>query len=156
MRHFAAAKLKLHSHLVPFVEKLFPVAYFCQVIVVVDVNAKLDFLEFGAGGPLVLVVLGNVVTEFPERDDFANRGIGRGRDLDNIKSEALRFAQGIGKLHDAQLFAGGSQNDPDLAGANPTVYTKLWLQIKSSSWPVKRECTAPPLFPSSHFPDTLM
>jgi hypothetical protein len=43
----------------------------------------------------------------------------------------LSFTQSIRELHDAQLFTGGSQNDPDIAGANPTVYTKLWLQIKS-------------------------
>jgi len=29
------------------------------------------------------------------------------------------------------LLAGGSEDDPHFAGANPTVYTNLWLQIKS-------------------------
>jgi len=29
------------------------------------------------------------------------------------------------------LLAGGSEDDPYFAGANPTVYTNLWLQIKS-------------------------
>jgi hypothetical protein len=29
------------------------------------------------------------------------------------------------------LFAGGCEDDPDFSGANPTVYTNLWLQIKS-------------------------
>jgi hypothetical protein len=43
----------------------------------------------------------------------------------------LSFAQGVGKLHDAELFAGGCEDDPDFSGANPTVYTNLWLQIKS-------------------------
>jgi hypothetical protein len=45
----------------------------------------------------------------------------------------LSSAQGIAQFHDAELFAGGSQNYPDFAGANPTVYTNLWLQIRSSS-----------------------
>jgi hypothetical protein len=45
----------------------------------------------------------------------------------------LSFAQGVAQFHDAKLFAGGPQNDPDFAGANPTVYTNLWLQIRSSS-----------------------
>ncbi|HEY2143437.1 MAG TPA: hypothetical protein VGH06_03705, partial [Candidatus Udaeobacter sp.] len=45
--------------------------------------------------------------------------------------KTLSFAQGIAQFHDAELFAGGSQNDPDFAGANPTVYTNLWLQIRS-------------------------
>jgi hypothetical protein len=43
----------------------------------------------------------------------------------------LSFAQGVGKLDDAKLFAGGCEDDPDFSGANPTVYTNLWLQIKS-------------------------
>jgi hypothetical protein len=29
------------------------------------------------------------------------------------------------------LFAVGCEDDPDFSGANPTVYTNLWLQIKS-------------------------
>jgi hypothetical protein len=29
------------------------------------------------------------------------------------------------------LFAVGCENHPDFSGANPTVYTNLWLQIKS-------------------------
>jgi len=29
------------------------------------------------------------------------------------------------------LFAGGCEDDPDFPGAYPTVYTNLWLQIKS-------------------------
>jgi hypothetical protein len=43
----------------------------------------------------------------------------------------LSSAQGVGKLHDAELFAGGCEDDPDFSGANPTVYTNLWLQIRS-------------------------
>jgi hypothetical protein len=99
--------------------------------VLVDVYAKLDFFQFCPGRLLVLVLLGNVVTEFPESDNFTNRWIRRGRDFDHIEAESLSFTQSIRELHDAQLFTGGSQNDPDIAGANPTVYTKLWLQIKS-------------------------
>jgi hypothetical protein len=45
----------------------------------------------------------------------------------------LSSAQGIVQLHYAELFARGSQYDPDFASANATVYTNLWLQIRSSS-----------------------
>ena len=76
-------------------------------------------------GLLVLLLLGDVVTELSEIDDFADRRIGRGRDLDQIEAEALSFAQRVRKLHDAELLAGGSENDPHFAGANPTVYTNL-------------------------------
>jgi hypothetical protein len=45
----------------------------------------------------------------------------------------LSFTQGVGQFNDAELFAGGPHYDPDFASANATVYTNLWLQIKSSS-----------------------
>jgi hypothetical protein len=64
----------------------------------------------------------------------------------------LSFAQSVIQFHDAELFARRPQYDPDFASANPTVYTNLWLQIKSSSWPAKRECAAPPYFHLSQFP----
>jgi hypothetical protein len=42
----------------------------------------------------------------------------------------LRFAKGVRQFHDAKLLAGCSHDDSNFAGANPTVYTNLWLQIK--------------------------
>ena len=87
--------------------------------------------SFVPGWFLVLFLFGNVVTELSEIDDLAHRRVGRRRDLDQVEPQTLSFAQGVGQLHDAELFAGGSQDDPDFAGANPTVYTNLWLQIKS-------------------------
>jgi len=53
-------------------------------------------------------MLGNIVSEFSERDDFANRRICGGCNLDQIKAHALGFAQGIRQFHDAELFACGS------------------------------------------------
>ena len=108
--------------------------------------------SFAPAGLLSLVVLGNVVTELSEVDDLADRRVGRWRDFNQIEAKTLSFAQGVGQLHDAKLFAGGPHNDPDFAGANPTVYTNLWLQIQTSSWPAKRECTAPPYFHLSQSP----
>ena len=95
MRHFAATKLKLDTYLIAFIEEFFAVANFCEVIVVVDVYPKLDFLQLRPGRLFVLVVLGEVVAKFAERDNFAHRRICRGRDFDQIEAEALSFAQGI-------------------------------------------------------------
>ena len=63
----------------------------------------------------------------------AIKPIGRRRDLGQIEPEILSAAQRVLQFHDAELFAGGPQNDSDFASANPTVYTNLWLQIKSVS-----------------------
>src|SRR5205807_2120735 len=132
VRHFPAAKLQLHAHLVAAVEELLAVADFREVIVVVDVYPELDLFQFGPGSLLVLLLLGNVVTELAEIDDLADRRVRRGRDLDQIETETLSFAQRVREFHDAELLAGGSHYDPHLAGANPTVYTNLLLQIKSN------------------------
>jgi hypothetical protein len=101
--------------------------------VLVDINAKFDLFQLGAGRLFVLGVFGNIVSELSEIDDLTHWRRGRGRDFDQIKPKTLSSAQGIAQFHDAELFAGGSQNYPDFAGANPTVYTNLWLQIRSSS-----------------------
>ena len=133
MRHFAAAELKLHTDFVAAFEKLFAMANFRQVIMLVDVHPELELLQLGAGGFLVLLLFGNIVTEFSERDDFTNRRVRRRGNLDEIETSTLCFAQGVGQLQDAELLTIGSENDPDFPGANPTVYTKLRLQIKSIS-----------------------
>lgn len=152
MSHFATAKLQLDPNLVPSVEELFGVPDFRQVIVFVDVYPELDFFEFGSSRPFIFLLFGDVVSEFSEIDDLTNRRVSGGRNLDQVKAERLSSAQGVRKLQDAELFAGGCENDPDFAGANPTVYTNLWLQIRSSSWPAKREVNRHAVFLSPHFP----
>jgi len=78
-------------------------------------------------------MFGNVVSELSEIDDLAHRRVGRRRDFDQVEPKGLSSTQGIVQFNDAKLFAGGPYNNPDFAGANPTVYTNLWLQIRSSS-----------------------
>ena len=84
VRHFAAAKLQLNTHLVAAVQEFFGVPDFRHIIVLVDVNAELDFLQFRAGRLFILRVFGNVVSELSEIDDLAHRRIRRGRDFDQI------------------------------------------------------------------------
>ena len=154
VRHFPAPKLQLHANLVSAIEEFFAVTHFCQVIVLVDVHPEFEFFQPSPCWSPVPLVFGNVVSEFSERDDFADRRIRRGRNLHQIKAEALRFAQGIGQFQDAQLFACGTKDDPDFAGANPTVYAKLMLQFNSISLPPGRECAVTPYFPGSQSPDS--
>jgi hypothetical protein len=86
MRHFPAPKLELHPNFVSSIEEVFAVTDFRQVIVIVDVNAKFNFLQLRASGSFVLVVFGNVVAKFPERDDFANWRVRRRRNYDQIET----------------------------------------------------------------------
>jgi len=131
--HFPTAKLQLHAHFVAAIEELFAMANFCQIIVVVDIHPELEFLQLRPGWFLILIVFGNVVTKFSQRDDLTNRRIRSRGDFDQIEAAVLRFTQGVGQAHDAELLTTGPDNDPHFAGANPTVYTKLRLQIESIS-----------------------
>ena len=106
---------------------------FGQIIMLVDVHAKLDFLQFRAGRFSILGVLGNIVSELSEIDDLADRRTGGGRDFHQVEPQTLSLAQGVVQPHDAELFAGGPKNDPNFASANAPVYTDLWLQIRSCS-----------------------
>ncbi len=150
MRHFATSELKLNPDFIAALEKFFAMADLGQIIVLVDVDAKLDLLQPGTAGFFIFVVLGEIVTEFPERNDFANWRISGRSDFDQVETAALRFTQGIRQFEDAQLLAARSQNDPNFASANAAVYTKLRLQISSISWPARRECAISPVFLSSH------
>jgi hypothetical protein len=44
VRHFATAELQLNTHLVAAIQEFFGVPDLRQIIVLVDVNAELDFL----------------------------------------------------------------------------------------------------------------
>jgi hypothetical protein len=68
---------------------------FRQIIVLVDVNAELDFLQFRAGRLFIFRVFGNVVSELSEIDNLAHRRIRGGRDFDQILAESLSFTQGV-------------------------------------------------------------
>ena len=150
MRHFATAKLKLDPDFIAALQKFLAVPNLGQIIVLVDIDTKLDLLQLRTAGFFIFVVLGKIVTEFSKRNDFADRRIGSGRHFDQVEPAALRFTQGIGQFHDAELLAARSQNDPDFASANAAVYTKLRLQISLISWTAKRECAISPVFLSSH------
>jgi hypothetical protein len=96
VRHFTAAELQLNTHLVAAVQEFFGVPDFRQVIVLVDVNAELNFLQFRTAWLFIFRVFGNVVSEFSEIDNLAHRRIRRGRDFDQIFAESLSFTQGVG------------------------------------------------------------
>jgi hypothetical protein len=108
MRHFPAPKLQLYPNFISSIEEFFTVTNFRQIIVIVDVNPEFKFFQLRARRSSVPLVFGDIVSEFSERNDFANRRICRRRNLDQIETETLSFAQGIRQLHDAELFAAGA------------------------------------------------
>jgi hypothetical protein len=144
MCHLTAAKLQLYTHFVSALQKFFAVADLSQVIMFIDVYPEFDFLELRSRRPSIFLVLGEIVTEFSQGNDFADWRTRSRCDLNEIEFAILSFTQGVGQFHDAELLPAGTQDNPDFAGANPTVYTKLWLQIKSISWPARRECAGSP------------
>jgi hypothetical protein len=95
MRHFAAAELQLHPHLISPIQEFFAVPDFRQIIVIVDVNTKLDFLELRAGRSFILGMLGDIVPELSKINDLADRWSGRWGDLHQIQTKTLSFAQGV-------------------------------------------------------------
>jgi len=88
--------LQLNTHLVAAIQKFFGVPDFGHVIMLVDVNAELDFLQFRPGRLFIFGMFGNVVSELSEIDNLAHRRIRRGRDFDQILAETLSFTQGVG------------------------------------------------------------
>jgi hypothetical protein len=107
---------------VPGVKKAPDVLELGLIVVFVGLRADLDFLELDDGlllsGFLLLFLL--LILEFPEIHDAADRRLGAGRHLHQVKAPLLGHAQGLGGGDDAHLLA-VVRDDPHLAGANPVV-----------------------------------
>ena len=87
--HFAAAKLQLHPHLISPIQEFFAVSDFRQIIVIVDVNAKLDFLQPRAGRLFILGMLGNIIPKLSKIDDLAHRWRRGWGDFHQIEAKTL-------------------------------------------------------------------
>ncbi len=123
--HLAAAELELDPDLVCLVEELFTVAQLGDVVVLVDIDPKLDFLEFRSAVLGGVVLLGRLVFEFAVIDDSANWGSCHRRYLDEVQAYALCVPQGILQPHDTELLPGGSEDYAHFARANPIIDANL-------------------------------
>ena len=63
---------------------------------VVDVDPEFDFLQFGSGRLLVFLLFRDVVTEFSEIDDLADRGVGGRGHFHQVETHALGPLNGLG------------------------------------------------------------
>src|SRR6266478_9148759 len=126
MRQLAPAEPHGHLDLVAFLDEFDHAAHFYIVIVVVDARAKLyfldldDFLLFASFVFLFLLF----VFELAEIEDFANRRIGAGRDLDEVQagigSHCERFTAPDNPYHPAALVdKADAQNGDLLVDARP-------------------------------------
>src|SRR5262249_1324417 len=122
MRHFAAAKEDRRLHFVAVVEEALDVLLLELIVVLVDLGAKLDLFDLDhllvlarLARPLLLLVL-----ILPEVHDAADRRHRRRRDPHQVETLLLRYSQGLGRGHDAELRA-GVVNHADFPHANALV-----------------------------------
>jgi hypothetical protein len=92
---FRGREIAVAPHLISPIQEFFAVPDFRQIIVIVDVNAKLDFLQLRAGWPFILGMLGDIVPELSKVDDLADRRGGRWGDPPPDRDQDLSFAQGV-------------------------------------------------------------
>jgi hypothetical protein len=71
----------------------------------------------------LLLLLGELILELAEISDAADRRIGGRSHLDEVESIRLGAAYGLVGVQDAELLAGGADDDAHFAGANAVVDT---------------------------------
>ena len=88
-----------------------------------DLHPELDLLHLAGGVAALLLLFRQLVLELPEVGDSADRRICRRGDLDQVHSVRLGPPHGFIRFQDAELLAGGANDDADLAGPDAVVDT---------------------------------
>lgn len=117
----AAAELEDDLQLVPLFEEFLGMAEFGLVVVRSDLNTELDLLDLAGAVFVLLLLFGEFVFELSEIGDAADGGISRRGDLDQVEAVGPGFPNGLVGLEDAELLAGGADDDADFACANAVV-----------------------------------
>ncbi len=120
--HLAAAEAEAGLDLVALVEEADGLILFGLVVVLVDGDGELDFLDdddllLFAGGALALLLL---VEEAAVVLDAADGGYGVGGNFDQIEAALAGYFEGLKGRQDAELFA-VFVDDANLACANAVV-----------------------------------
>src|SRR5690606_15202738 len=108
-------------YLVSRIEKGFGPAHLRDVIVLVDIDPALDLFDRARRVLLFLLLLGEVITEFSEMHDPANRRLCFRCHFDQVQALAAGQLQSGVQTHDPQLLVGDTVNDPDLPGTDAFV-----------------------------------
>src|SRR5436190_19783557 len=122
VRHFAAAMKNHGAHFVALPEEAEDLVFANLIIVLCGVGPKLDFLQLRTAAALALLVrlLVELVLIFSVIGDFADRGVGGGRDFHQVQALFARQFHGLERLHDTEL-AAILVNHPDFACADALV-----------------------------------
>ncbi|KAF5045331.1 hypothetical protein DSECCO2_482370 [anaerobic digester metagenome] len=117
MRHLASTEKDRDLAAVPVLDEAADVLDLGQQVVVVGVRPEFDFLDLDLGLALLgfLGLLLFLVEILAVVHDLADRRLGVGRHLDQVKTQLFGTFQGLGHAHDAQLVPVISYN-PDFLG----------------------------------------
>ena len=122
VRHLAAFEPQGSLHVVTFTEEADGLVLLGLVVVLVDGDGELDFLDgddllLFAGGAVALVLL---VEELSVVLDFADGRVRVGRDLNQVQGALAGDLESVEGRNDAKLFA-VFVNDADFAGTDTVV-----------------------------------
>src|SRR2546421_4789572 len=125
VRHFAATMKNHGAHLVALAEEADDLILANLIVVLRGVGPKLDFLQLRTAAALALFVglLVQLVLIFPVVGDFADRRVGGGRNLHQIKPAFPRELHCLERLHDTELLT-LFVNHPDFARPDAFVYAR--------------------------------
>ena len=130
-----AAELKDDLKFVTLLEEFLGMAKLGLVIMGTDLYTKLDLLDLGRAVLALLFLLGQFVLVLAKVGDTADGGIGRRGDLDQVEPVGFGAAYRLVGLEDAELLAGGADDDADFAGANAVVdadecwINRTWMRL---------------------------
>ena len=116
---FAVAILQEQLHLVAVIQEVFGAADLDKKVMHIDTWAEFDLLDLGRG-LLVLMLLRFFVEVLAVLHEFAHRGRGRRRNLDEVDAEFTGQLECLGGLHDAKHFAFG-RDDANLGRTDAVV-----------------------------------
>ena len=117
----ATAELQDNLELVSLLEELLCVAKLRFIVMSTNFHAEFDLLDLAGAVLVFLLLLGELVLELTEIGDAADGRICSRGDFDQIESVGLGLADRILSFQDAELLAGGADDDADFAGANTVV-----------------------------------
>jgi len=132
---FSSAELEDNLELVSLVEELFCVPEFRLVIMAADLHPELDLFDLGSAMFALLFLLGQLVLELSEIGYAADWRIGGRGNFDEVKPVGLGAPNGFLRFKDAQLLAGGADDDTYFACANTIVdadecwINRIWVRL---------------------------